>query len=1685
LTMEPSSSNVSSDDSKVSNTQQPKRTSKLLSTLRFSGVPKLTGPSDGKLLDLDDWRSPKPSLAERLFPKLFRKNATGKESPKKIFRRSELKKQIQESLAARRRVDLQRRYEQYALDQEQRRDEHRSRKSLQPFVDVDLEESLRKEKINDEDKEQLQETENEQQEEEEEEEEDDDDDDDEGKQTEEEDNAESDNAEEDDEDEIASRHKPILKIESESEDEDEEQKCNDEADNEKVSSEPLKASVISDSGFTEDKATVQSRNIYFVFFFCFQFRFLSSEERITVNAEDDDCKVDDQARPTCSNLLQRRNVKSLRDLSMENIFFNDDSKPNLEDTFSFVEADAAPIKAQDSFFNPDGLLLASSSDDCKKDDELGSSNLSYPELLPLSEKLSSTGEMVLTPRSESNSTTSCTQSKLLFAESPLVEPMRRPLKVATPKCRFDADTSLEFFCSAPFASSPIVAGNYSLASGLPRRRHLPAAPSRLVFDEDAQDGFDAERMPVNFEPPFQADTSRHLALRCCLSLSSKSDILGKIDSNEFLIEENVQQEHADDAENCEQNIFGNQVLKELKKVKRSKFLDSRKKIRKEFLDTEAVLSSSDAEEDSGDDELNEYEAEVGDEDVVKSENELRMEIGKIHLKQMLDDDRQLVEMYKEALIDSRKQRKSIRERRFAWKRNANQEDEDQEGQARNADHHDNSDNEENEANTTFEKWQQERLERMRLMMEMNESAEEEILFGSDTNSRLYQFGMQALRADDSQGVGEASRKSGKVEITSLWSSLVDDDAETAAHSVIFSQSMDYHSSESLLRRSQSALETAYKCSADSNSCHDFSKNIFLPISPPKDDTPRNFNTLTPSTRKRRRLLKEQGTSTAIFDEFHYIGSKMSDERSNLNISNPEIGSAKDEAKSVNSTKQFVQSSNNPVANDLKLDSNEVQEESLPKSTAGEKAGLEELILECSNPEVKPLLSSAVESLTRPKECESEEKKFPCELPFGMSVAKMKQLLDEPNGLHLLLHYLRCNFCEDSDDRLSDFSSWTKFSCLSNDMAPFQQGIVSRSGVVVAYDFQKRQTSPAIENKSKQLTEASSTETVKVPLLRLNGMKMSVMDLSNNEQKEMEMVPILIPARFVADDNAEACILVSKGKVTVSNNVASANGISGSGQEEYGTAGNVSNEQGHVEQWSEKGRGNSSTVAKSIMRLDVDDGDEEEEEEKRPSNNVGEDLKNGCTNEKAEQDQSKEEAEEEALIVSRLSNGARLNLENNSAKRADELLEIDQLGRRLESIEPFKENEGSVNPIITYSSTEMLKIGNLKCCFVQPQRSLILNLKAFNDIIRPEKLYFGDGELEDGMKKSSTEMTRQQQKPFSTNGNSISQDIVIEHRIPTGEVHLHQDSNAWMPSWKRKNTELTAEQIETQNLMSDARMILNKMTEQTFEELAAQFVGITIRCTSVERAKMIARLMFDKAVQEPGFSEIYVKLCYRICIENFDNKGSGEQDCAKSTRAELLNLCQSQFGSIRRLYKELWGKQAALQEVEDPQRRVELESELEEESASTKRHTLGVMRLIGKLFVWKMITLTIVQQCLKNMLIEEEDIFIEHVCVLLSTMGPAFEQRISQRVGREPQRKLLSTDGIYEYLLRIARRKNVTVRIRFMIEELLQSREKWNTTIEEEEEKDAGWEEIKQRGAARQRRDKDGDNTQFFPRRQRR
>ncbi|KRX12236.1 hypothetical protein T07_15074, partial [Trichinella nelsoni] len=82
-------------------------------------------------------------------------------------------------------------------------------------------------------------------------------------------------------------------------------------------------------------------------------------------------------------------------------------------------------------------------------------------------------------------------------------------------------------------------------------------------------------------------------------------------------------------------------------------------------------------------------------------------------------------------------------------------------------------------------------------------------------------------------------------------------------------------------------------------------------------------------------------------------------------------------------------------------------------------------------------------------------------------------------------------------------------------------------------------------------------------------------------------------------------------------------------------------------------------------------------------------------------------------------------------------------------------------------------------------------------------------------------------------------------------------------------------------------------------------------------------------------------------DDFQHKSSEEQNCSKSTRTELLNLCQSQFGAIHRIYYELQEKEAESQNLQDPHMRAELENEFDEESAPTKHPTISAMRLIGK------------------------------------------------------------------------------------------------------------------------------------------
>lgn len=73
----------------------------------------------------------------------------------------------------------------------------------------------------------------------------------------------------------------------------------------------------------------------------------------------------------------------------------------------------------------------------------------------------------------------------------------------------------------------------------------------------------------------------------------------------------------------------------------------------------------------------------------------------------------------------------------------------------------------------------------------------------------------------------------------------------------------------------------------------------------------------------------------------------------------------------------------------------------------------------------------------------------------------------------------------------------------------------------------------------------------------------------------------------------------------------------------------------------------------------------------------------------------------------------------------------------------------------------------------------------------------------------------------------------------------------------------------QELFRKVRSILNKLTPQMFNQLMKQVTDLTI--DTEERLKGVIDLVFEKAIDEPGFSVAYGNMCRcltTVCYAQF-------------------------------------------------------------------------------------------------------------------------------------------------------------------------------------------------------------------------
>ncbi|KAJ2384327.1 hypothetical protein H4S02_004867, partial [Coemansia sp. RSA 2611] len=185
-----------------------------------------------------------------------------------------------------------------------------------------------------------------------------------------------------------------------------------------------------------------------------------------------------------------------------------------------------------------------------------------------------------------------------------------------------------------------------------------------------------------------------------------------------------------------------------------------------------------------------------------------------------------------------------------------------------------------------------------------------------------------------------------------------------------------------------------------------------------------------------------------------------------------------------------------------------------------------------------------------------------------------------------------------------------------------------------------------------------------------------------------------------------------------------------------------------------------------------------------------------------------------------------------------------------------------------------------------------------------------------------------------------------------------------------------------------RVLLNKLTLDNFDIVSDELLAWGNKSVNETDARMLRHLVllvYQKAIDEPNWARMYAHLCHKI-ICNVDMHIEDHNLLTKDgkylcggfiVRKYLLTKCQEDF-------ERGW-------KVEIPQ---DMESEEYYDAVSIKRQGLGLVRLVGELFLLDILKSPILHECIKRLLSnfetpEEEETV--SVATLLTTAGKKLDE----------------------------------------------------------------------------------------------
>merc|ERR1719316_914801 len=207
-----------------------------------------------------------------------------------------------------------------------------------------------------------------------------------------------------------------------------------------------------------------------------------------------------------------------------------------------------------------------------------------------------------------------------------------------------------------------------------------------------------------------------------------------------------------------------------------------------------------------------------------------------------------------------------------------------------------------------------------------------------------------------------------------------------------------------------------------------------------------------------------------------------------------------------------------------------------------------------------------------------------------------------------------------------------------------------------------------------------------------------------------------------------------------------------------------------------------------------------------------------------------------------------------------------------------------------------------------------------------------------------------------------------------DVKLHKSENAY----KVGKDDDDASGV----LKRSVKSMLNKITAENFSNITEKLASVEL--TQAPDLDVVIDLVFDKAVTEHAYCEMYADMCLVLRTRFPEFPAQDDEDGAPTltfTRA-LLNRCQEEFENLP-LYL------GPTQEQKDTLNPDELEVIVKKQ----KDRVLGNMKFIGQLYLRKLLSHKVVREVVVRLVFKSEppeEHYIECFCMLVRNIGATLE-----------------------------------------------------------------------------------------------